>query len=92
MTETITPAVSDRICRHMNKDHADAVLVYAQFYGKVASATNAVMESIDSEGMNLLVQSEEGEMKVRIPFIEPLPDAKAAHHVLVEMLKQAHGH
>ncbi|MFM7221022.1 MAG: DUF2470 domain-containing protein, partial [Nodosilinea sp.] len=25
MAEPITSAVSDRICRHMNKDHAEAV-------------------------------------------------------------------
>ncbi|MFN3926240.1 MAG: DUF2470 domain-containing protein [Pseudanabaenaceae cyanobacterium] len=89
MSELITPAVSDRICKHMNKDHSDAVLVYAQVYGKVAGAVQAVMQSIDPEGMNLLVQSPEGETPVRIKFEHPLNSAKEAHHVLVEMLKQA---
>ncbi|RPH90730.1 MAG: hypothetical protein EHM73_05555 [Chroococcales cyanobacterium metabat2.561] len=28
MSETITPALSDRICKHRNKDHGDAVLFY----------------------------------------------------------------
>ena len=28
--DPLTPAVSDRICKHMNDDHAEAVLAYAQ--------------------------------------------------------------
>ncbi len=28
MSETITPPISDRICKHRNKDHGDAVLFY----------------------------------------------------------------
>jgi putative heme iron utilization protein len=50
MSEAITPAVSDRICKHMNDDHADAVLVYAQVFGKTQAATAARMESIDLGG------------------------------------------
>ena len=28
--DPITPAISDRICAHMNDDHAEAVLLYAK--------------------------------------------------------------
>ena len=30
MSEAITPAISDRICQHMNQDHAAAIALYAQ--------------------------------------------------------------
>lgn len=91
MSEAITPAVSDRICKHMNDDHADAVLIYAQVFGKTQAATAARMESIDLEGMNLAAEVEGQQVPVRVAFEAPLENAKAAHHVLVDMLKQVQG-
>jgi len=88
MSEPITAAVSDRICKHMNDDHADAVLMYAKFYGKVESAIAAKMESIDPEGMNLTAEVAGTPTPVRVSFDHRLESAKEAHHVLVEMLKQ----
>ncbi|MDB9528236.1 DUF2470 domain-containing protein [Oscillatoria sp. CS-180] len=88
MSESITAAVSDRICKHMNDDHADAVLVYAKVYGQAESATAAKMDSIDPEGMNLTAEVDGDTVPVRVSFNHPLKDAKDAHHVLVEMLKQ----
>ncbi len=88
MSEPITAAVSDRICKHMNKDHADAVLMYAQVYGKAESAVGATMESIDAEGMDLTANVDGAATSLRIPFDHRLENAKEAHHVLVEMLKQ----
>jgi putative heme iron utilization protein len=88
MSEAITAAVSDRICKHMNDDHADAVLTYAKVYGKEEAATAAKMESIDPEGMNLTADVEGKSVPVRVNFDHPLADAKEAHVVLVEMLKQ----
>ncbi|MGF1457907.1 MAG: DUF2470 domain-containing protein [Leptolyngbyaceae cyanobacterium] len=88
MSEPITTAVSDRICNHMNKDHADAVLMYAKVYGQTESATSATMQSIDSEGMDLMATVDGNQQPLRIPFDHTLSSAKEAHHVLVEMLKQ----
>jgi putative heme iron utilization protein len=88
MSETITAAVSDRICKHMNDDHADAVLTYAKVYGQETAATAAKMESIDPEGMNLTAEVNGDSVPVRVVFDHPLQNAKEAHHVLVEMLKQ----
>jgi putative heme iron utilization protein len=88
MSEPITAAVSDRICNHMNKDHADAVLTYAKIYGNTESATAATMDSIDPQGMNLNAEVEGKTIPVRVTFDQPLESAQDAHHVLVEMLKQ----
>lgn len=87
ISEGITAAVSDRICKHMNKDHGDAVLTYAQVYGQQQAATAATLEAIDAHGMDITAQVDGTAVPVRVPFATPLADAKAAHQVLVEMLK-----
>ncbi|NJL85007.1 MAG: DUF2470 domain-containing protein [Leptolyngbyaceae cyanobacterium SM1_1_3] len=88
MSEAITAAVSDRICKHMNKDHAEAVLTYAQFFGGAQAATAAAMDSIDSQGMNLTAQVGGAPTALRVNFDHALESAQDAHHTLVEMLKQ----
>lgn len=88
MTETITPAISDRICKHMNEDHRDAIGLYARYYGQILSLENAKMLSIDNEGMYLVIDEQE-EKPLRIDFDHTLEDAKDAHYTLVEMLKKA---
>ncbi len=88
MSEAITSPVSDRICKHMNDDHADAVLLYAQKFGDATTATAAIMKAIDATGMDLDATIDGQSTPVRVSFERPLTDAKDAHHVLVEMLKQ----
>ncbi|MEO0533000.1 MAG: DUF2470 domain-containing protein [Cyanobacteria bacterium P01_A01_bin.123] len=87
MSEPITAAISDRICKHMNKDHADSVLVYAQRYGELQAATAATMNTIDAEGMDLTALVDGSEKPVRISFDHQLKDAGDAHHTLVAMLR-----
>ncbi|MEM9162692.1 MAG: DUF2470 domain-containing protein [Cyanobacteria bacterium P01_F01_bin.4] len=84
----IAPEVSDRICKHMNDDHADAVLLYVKIFGGSQTATAATMKAIDAEGMDLEAQVADQTVPVRVAFDHPLKDAKDAHHTLVEMLKQ----
>ncbi|WP_428010099.1 DUF2470 domain-containing protein [Baaleninema sp.] len=88
-SEAITPTVSDRICKHMNDDHADAVLVYARVYGDKPEAESAVMESIDPQGMTLNVRINGDTVSLRVGFDRDLKDAEDAHHTLIDMLKQA---
>ena len=90
-TETITAAVSDRICKHMNKDHGDAVLLYAQYFGALSTAEAATLLKIDGEGMDLEVTIADEVQPLRIPFPRPLADSKDAHVVLVDMMKTAQG-
>ena len=89
MGEAITAAVSDRICKHMNDDHADSIVTYAEVYGNQENVASARMLKIDPEGMDLLAQVDGEEQPVRVTFEKPLADAKEAHVVLVEMLKKA---
>lgn len=89
MADALTPAISDRICKHMNDDHADAILLYAKVYAKATEATAAQMHSIDPEGMNLIAQVNGIETPLRVPFDRPLQDSEDAHHTLIDMVKQA---
>ena len=89
MSETFSPAISDRICAHMNDDHADAIALYAQAFGGMTEVTAARMLRIDAEGMDLLVQANNTDTPVRIAFDHTLKDAEDAHHTLIDMVKQA---
>ena len=85
--EKITPEVSDRICKHMNRDHAEAVLTYAQRYGHQTEATTATLTAIDPTGMDLQATVNDKTVPVRVTFDHELKDAADAHHTLVAMLR-----
>ena len=89
MADPLTPQISDRICQHMNEDHSDAVLLYAKTFGKTPDAESAILNSVDTEGMNLSAQVGETSMPLRIPFDHSLEDSEDAHHTLIAMVKQA---
>ena len=87
--EPLTPEISDRICAHMNDDHADAILLYAKAFGNAPNATSARMVSIDPEGMNLTALVEAKSVPLRVSFDRVLENSEDAHHTLIEMVKQA---
>lgn len=91
MSDPITPQISDRICKHMNEDHAEAIALYAKVYGGATDVAAAKMVSIDPEGMNLSVQrgAEPGEAPLRITFDHRLQDSEDAHQTLIAMVRQA---
>ncbi|BAZ45545.1 hypothetical protein NIES4102_25690 [Chondrocystis sp. NIES-4102] len=89
MSEAITPAISDRICKHMNKDHRDAIILYAQVFGNAPETQTATMDSIDAQGMNISAQIAGETIPVRVEFDHTLKDAQDAHHTLVAMIEQA---
>lgn len=87
--ESLTPEISDRICAHMNDDHADAVLIYAKVFGQTPNATSAQMISIDSEGINLTALVAEKSTPLRVQFDHVIENSEDAHHTLIDMVKQA---
>lgn len=89
MADPITATVSDRICKHMNEDHADAVLLYAQIYGQQTEATTAQMLAIDPQGMDLEVTLTNTITPIRITFDHTLQDSEDAHQTLIAMIRQA---
>jgi putative heme iron utilization protein len=89
MSDQFSPEVSSRICNHMNEDHANAVLLYAQVFGGVSQAMAAQMLAIDAQGMDLAAQVDGESLPVRIEFDHVLADSEDAHHTLIAMVKQA---
>jgi putative heme iron utilization protein len=87
--DPLTPEISDRICKHMNDDHASAVLTYAQVFGKAPTAEAAAMNAIDPLGMDLTAQVDGSSVSLRIPFDRQLTDSEDAHQVLIGMIKEA---
>ncbi len=88
MSEQFSPEISSRICKHMNEDHAEAVVLYAKAFGGIADASQAQMLSIDAQGMDLTAQVNNETVPVRVEFDHVLADAEDAHHTLIAMLKQ----
>ena len=91
MSEAFSPEISDRICKHMNEDHAEAIALYAKTFGNTPNTETAQLLSIDEEGMNLMTQVNGTSVPLRIKFDRALKDAEDAHHTLIEMVKQARG-
>ncbi len=89
MADIITPEISNRICQHMNEDHADAVLLYAKAFAGSTTATAARMLAIDPEGMDLMTTTDGSEVPVRIGFDHTLQDSEDAHQTLIAMVRQA---
>lgn len=89
MSDPITSAISDRICKHMNEDHGDAIVVYARAFGNTPEAEAAQMISIDPQGMNLSALVKGEKFPIRIEFEQNLKDSEDAHQTLIAMLKQA---
>ena len=85
--DPLTPAVSDRICKHMNDDHAAAVLAYARHYGGLTNAQSARRLAVAPEAMRLEVDGN----TVEVPFDHTLSDSDDAHRTLVSMLRSLPG-
>ena len=81
--DPLTAAVSERICKHMNDDHAEAVLAYARHYGGVEAPQQARMVAVRPDAMELAVDGQ----RVDVAFDHRLSDSEDAHRTLVAMLR-----
>ena len=89
MADVITPEISDRICKHMNDDHGEAIVLYAKAFGNSPDAESAKMVAIDPQGMDLTAQVAGEAKPIRIEFDHTLADSEDAHQTLISMVKQA---
>ncbi|PSQ97846.1 MAG: hypothetical protein BRD55_00105 [Bacteroidetes bacterium SW_9_63_38] len=81
-----------RIIDHMNDEHEDDLLLFAQVYAGAAGATSARMTGIDSEGITLDVTVGNDDSKeIRIEFDTTLHTPEDAHRALVDMALNARG-
>ena len=78
------------IIKHMNEDHADALVLLASRYTG-ARADEALMTSVDRLGFQVRIKSGEGVTSRRIGFLREARTPEDARKVLVEMVKAARG-
>lgn len=79
------------IIKHMNEDHAAALVLLASEYTGV-EADEALMTSVDRLGFQVRIKSGEDVMSRRIGFSREARSPEDARKVLVEMVKSARGH
>lgn len=76
------------IVEHMNRDHADALLVFARVLAR-AEADQASMVSVDRLGFKLRLQRGERVWSARVPFPREVTSAPESRAVLIDMLRDA---
>ena len=73
------------IIEHMNRDHADALILYARGLGELP-AEAAEMVAVDRLGFKLRVRAADGLHGCRIAFPREVTSAEACRVVLIEMV------
>ena len=54
-SDTLTPKISARICKHMNDDHKKELLIFAKCFGGILKPNKAIMINLTSLAMKLEV-------------------------------------
>jgi putative heme iron utilization protein len=72
----------------MNRDHADALLVFARVLARV-EADEASMVSVDRLGFKLRIRSQARLASTRIPFPCEVRTPEETRAVLIDMLRDA---
>ena len=49
----ISSKTSERICKHMNKDHIESVHKYLKHYGKISEFKDAYLEEVSNQFMKI---------------------------------------
>jgi putative heme iron utilization protein len=80
---------TERICEHMNAEHADDLLRMARVYGSAPKATLARMTGMDAEGMELAAIVDGAATPLRVSFEDPVRTVEDARRTLVDMALQA---
>jgi putative heme iron utilization protein len=86
--DPLAPAAVE-ILKHMNDDHADAVLAYARGLAGVEDAAGATMTAIDRYGFDMAAATPRGPRAVRLAFDGPVSKPDDVRRVLVAMAKRA---
>jgi len=76
------------IIQHMNKDHADALILMARKFAGIETS-EATMTSVDRLGFQLRYKIDDGARTARIAFLRPVTNSMETRSVLVEMVSQA---
>ena len=79
----ISQKTSERVCKHMNKDHIDSVHKYLKFYGKISEFKVAYLEEISSKFMKIQYDGKSAIINFKFEISE-----NEIHETLVSMIKE----
>ena len=77
---------AEHICTHMNDDHADANLRYAQQLAGLPDATAATMTAVDRHGFTLRVSTPSGPRVARLGFPDPVSSTDEVRRAVIDLL------
>jgi putative heme iron utilization protein len=77
------------ILKHMNGDHADAVLAYARALAGVADAASATMTAVDRYGFEIAAVTPNGPRAARLAFDVAVATPEDVRRSMVAMAKRA---
>ena len=80
---------AERAIDHLNDDHDDALLEMAQALGGRPEATAARCVDADRTGLDLVVQTPNGEAEVRVPYEEPIEGPEGLRKATVKLAQKA---
>ena len=75
--------------KHLNEDHADALLVMARALGGYPDAETARCTAADRYGLDLMVGTPRGSAPVRVGFAEPVTEPAGLRGATVELTQRA---
>ena len=79
----ISSKTSERVCKHMNKDHIDSVHKYLINYGKISDFNEAYLEEINSKFMKIKYDGKSAFINFKNEISE-----EEIHSTLVSMIKE----
>jgi heme iron utilization protein len=80
-----------RAIEHLNEDHDDALLDMARAIGDCPEATAARCVDADCTGLDLIVETPDGEVGVRVPYEEPIDGPEGLRKATVKLAHRARG-
>ena len=79
----ISSKTSNRVCKHMNKDHLESVHKYLIHYGKISEFNEAYLEEISSQFMKIKYDNKSAIINFKKEISE-----EEIHDTLVSMIKE----
>ena len=79
----ISSKTSERVCKHMNKDHIESVHKYLIHYGKISNFKEAYLEEISNQFMKIKYDGKNAIINFKKEISE-----EEIHDTLVSMIRE----
>ncbi|MDB4969875.1 MAG: hypothetical protein JWN44_5564 [Myxococcales bacterium] len=84
--------VAAEIIRHMNDDHAAALIAYCHAFSRATDATSATMTAVDRYGFEMSAITAAGPRPIRVAFPRALATTEEVRAEMVALVKRARAH